>query len=290
MKPMNNSPITPVAPPYALVDAKHGKFLVNSQDTYIGNSMLSYGEYSEIELEFIIQHIPEGRDVIEVGSNIGTHSVPLAKYVAIEGRRLMCVEMQPEVFHLMKTNVMINCHNNVDMFNIAAGDLEGVVYFSEPDYGRQNNFGGVSVATDEEARKMPNPKEIPIHRLDGIIPLSYTNIGLIKIDVEGFELPVLKGLRKTIKTHFPVLYLENDRVDKSSELIQYILDLGYKVKWHIPYLFNPTNHFSSKQNLFGNVASFNMIAIHPSTYIDKTWFNKLYDVDPKGPHPSTRQI
>ncbi len=64
--------------PTRVVRARHGDFAYNHHDIYIGRSLEKYGEFSELEVDLFQQICREGDIVIEVGANIGTHTVPLA--------------------------------------------------------------------------------------------------------------------------------------------------------------------------------------------------------------------
>ncbi len=58
---------------------KHGIFSYYSNDQYIGKSLSEYGEWSEAEVILLKQLLADNENLIEVGSNIGTHTIPLAK-------------------------------------------------------------------------------------------------------------------------------------------------------------------------------------------------------------------
>jgi hypothetical protein len=78
------------------------------------------------------------------------------------------------------------------------------------------------------------------------------------------ELSVMRGAAATIAKFRPILYVENDRRDKSPALIEYLSSLGYRLYWHLPPLFNPSNYFDNPSNEFGNVVSVNMLCVHSS--------------------------
>ena len=75
------------------------------------------------------------------------------------------------------------------------------------------------------------------------------------------ELDVLKGGERLLETCRPVLYVENDRKEKSPALLAHILGLGYRAYWHIAPLFNPRNFFGAADNVFGNTISLNMLCL-----------------------------
>ena len=62
----------------SVVRGRHGWFLANRHDAYIGAALLMYGEYSELEWHLLERMVFSDKDVIEVGANIGSLTVPLA--------------------------------------------------------------------------------------------------------------------------------------------------------------------------------------------------------------------
>ncbi len=266
--------------PYRLVDARHGRFLVSPHDVYLGRAVILYGEYGEIEWQFLEQLMQDGKDAVEVGANIGTHTVSMARKLARMGRRLLAVEPQPVVFQNMCANLALNGLLNVVAENAACSDAPGWLTFEAPDYSRENNSGGVFMREDgggsQRIRSVP---------LDQLVPGDF-DVGLIKIDVEGFEQKVLEGATGTIARCRPAIYLENDRVERSKALIEWLWAAGYKLWWHIPPLFNPGNFAGKSENIYGNVASFNMLALPNETAIA---VQGLTPVEDAGAHPLLRR-
>lgn len=241
--------------PYQLVDGRHGRFLVSPHDIYLGRAVIMYGEYGEIEWQFLDQLLLRGKDAIEVGANIGTHTVSMARKLAGMGRRLLAIEPQPVVFQNMCANLALNGLFNVLAENAACSNTQGWLTFEAPNYERDNNSGGISMREDGSGSQ-----RVRSVRLDELVPPGF-DTGLIKIDVEGFEQKVLEGATGIIAQNRPMLYLENDRIEKSKALIEWLWDAGYKLWWHIPMLFNPDNFAGKSENIYGNVASFNMLAL-----------------------------
>jgi hypothetical protein len=119
------------------------------------------------------------------------------------------------------------------------------------DYGGPNNFGGVSLGGAQG-------EAVPVATLDQI---GLPKARLIKIDVEGMELDVLLGAKATLARDRPILYVENDRLEKSEALVAHLLADGYRMWWHVPPLFNPGNFRGNAQNVFGGIRSFNMLCV-----------------------------
>ena len=245
-----------VAPPYRLVQCRHGWMLANLNDIYMGAALATYGECNELELEALLALARYAGIVVEVGANMGIHTVPLARFLQPQGRKLVAFEPQPVVFQQLCANLALNGLMNVTAWPFACGQKQGVVTFPRPDYLKTGNFGGIAVSSATPAACAARV-EAPCVRLDDM--LEEERVGLIKIDVEGFELRVLKGGRALLDRSRPLLYLENDRPDQSQELIEWLWAAGYNLWWHTPPLFNPQNFFAVARNLYQGVASLNML-------------------------------
>jgi hypothetical protein len=86
-----------------------------------------------------------------------------------------------------------------------------------------------------------------------MIPLDELDLrrcALIKVDVEGMEAQVVEGARQTIERCRPALFLENDTVERSREVLTAVESVGYKAYWHIASYFNPRNFFGNLENVF----------------------------------------
>lgn len=66
-------------------ECRHGKMIYNKNDMYIGRSLDRYGEYSEGEVDLFRQIVHQGDTVLEVGANLGAHTLALALLVGEGG-------------------------------------------------------------------------------------------------------------------------------------------------------------------------------------------------------------
>ena len=57
------------------------------------------------------------------------------------------------------------------------------------------------------------------------------------------------------------MYIENDREDRSATLIQRLLDLDYRLYWHLPPMFSQSNYFHNPKNAFGRIVSVNTLCV-----------------------------
>lgn len=259
-----------------LVQARHGLFLANRYDFYLGYALVCYGEYGQFEWELLEQLIEPGSIVVEVGANIGTHTISLAKSVGSEGR-VIAIEPQRVIFQYLCANISLNGLMNVETYNCGCGCESGTLLVPPINYSAETrqNFGGVSLKPTGDG------ETVQILRLDDLIG-EKRRVSLIKIDVEGMEVEVLKGAIATIEESRPILYVENDRPEKSDELIRFLFGLGYRLYWHVPGLFNPENFFGEKENVYGNVASYNMLCFPNET---ETFLEGLEEIVNPAYHP-----
>ena len=112
-----------------LIKARNGFLLYNKNDMYIGKSIEKYGEFSQLEARVFEQICKDGDVVFEVGANIGTHTVTLAKLVG-EGF-VIAFEPQRLVFQSLCANLAINSISNVYAYQEAISDENGSILIPE---------------------------------------------------------------------------------------------------------------------------------------------------------------
>jgi FkbM family methyltransferase len=229
------------------VDGRWGKCHYFAQDEYIGRSVSHYGEYNPDETEFLIALATEaGKDkiVLDIGANIGT----ISQALQYSGFTVYAFEPQPEVFEVLQQNFTGRS------YNVALGDKRGTTEMPKMEYDKAENFGGVSCNTKSKSR---GAIEVKLERLDNY---KFVNVGLMKIDVEGFEEMVLRGAVETIQRCSPILYLEDDRQEKSASLHKFLKELGYGIELHTPSLYRQKNFFGKEENIWGkNYVSRNIV-------------------------------
>jgi len=237
-----------------LARTRHGLMLYNRHDVYVGRSLDRYGEYSEGETDLFRQIVRPGQVVLEAGANIGAHTLALSKLVGETGA-VYAFEPQRVLFQTLCANMALNSRTNVHCRCEALGEKPGWIFVPALDFDAENNFAGLGLGQYQAGEKTP------VATVDA---LELPRCDLLKVDVEGMELSVLKGATETIEKSRPILYVENDRPDRSAALIEHIMSSGYVLYWHLPRLFHPANYFDNRQNEFANIVSANMLGVHAS--------------------------
>lgn len=237
-------------------DTKYGDFLVNTKDDFVGRSLISYGQYCETEVAFLSNIISEDSIVVDVGANIGALTIPLAKIA----KRVFAFEPHPRLYNVLCGNIALNNLTNVEAYKVAIGEKDEVKYCQDIEKFERNN-GAHSLVSDGAA-------EFAVH-----VTSSVPACNLLKVDVEGMELEVLKGAKQMIDVCAPFLWIENDRQEKSDALIEYLIDeLHYKCWWCAWCLYDENNHFKNTDNCFGDMGCINMICVPDGTDVDFSQF------------------
>lgn len=260
-----------------LVRGRHGIFVANENDVYIGRALIAYGEFCELESNLLQRYCRPGKVVVEVGANIGGHTVTIARSVGATGR-VVAIEPQPIVFQCLCANLALNCVLNVDALNCGCAESGRALVLPAVDYAKEGNFGGIALQSQSTGPSI----SVRCESLDNLLH-DFRQVDFIKIDVEGMEQEVLAGSTQVIECFKPVLYVENDRPQKSKSLVEMVHALGYRAWWHTPPLFNPDNYYNNKHNLYPGICSFNMVCL-PQGHTEET-VQGLQEVLATEPHP-----
>jgi FkbM family methyltransferase len=231
---------------YGIVDLNvcniHFK-IYSASDDHIANDIFYNKSYEDLEFRLIKELIKECRYFVDVGANTGIFSIYAA--VANSGLKTFSFEPHPFNFNRLKKNISINNLSNVEAFPLAMGQSEKIIQFTIPADG---GLAATSSANDEFTKhfhKIPY-KKIDVKQLTLDLALSevaITQKDLLKIDVEYYELDVLKGAIKTLTEKRPLLLIEilhydslvvqfpgmTDKINKNhaNEIQDFLFGLGY---------------------------------------------------------------
>jgi FkbM family methyltransferase len=233
-----------------IAPTRYGPMSYYGDDQYVGRSLEIYGEYSSLEVELWRKLIKSGDTAIDIGANIGTLTVAMAALVGPEGR-VIAFEPQPENYELLRRNVEQYNQIAVEIHDCALGHEPGTVNVPDLNELGFKNYGGIAVGRGKNV--------VAVKTLDDV--LKGDRVDFIKIDVEGYEKHVLLGVRDSIAKWRPILYCEYHPEQPGEDLLGLIRSLGYRVYNHTPPLFNEANFNGVKENVFGQVASFNVLCI-----------------------------
>ena len=153
----------------------------------------------------------------DIGANIGQHSLFMSSHAA----RVHAFEPYNTVRERIEHQIKLNGINNICIHEVGLNDAEARLPFYAPT-GRNQGIGSFDASTVNKGNK--NIGELQLVRGDDYIAQhNLEPADLIKIDVEGFEKPVLTGLHQTLVKHRPVVVCE----------ITYSGDISFKSKTEI---------------------------------------------------------
>jgi FkbM family methyltransferase len=232
---------------------RYGTMSFFSSDMVIGKSLREYGEWAQSEIDLLFGFINTGDVVVDIGAFIGTHTTAFAEFVGNQGK-VISFEPQPMSFSLLEKNITQNNLMNTELYNVALSDVIGTIHIDQELAAR--NPGGVIL----------HPKDsgdisIVTRTLDSFI-LDKCN--LIKIDVEGMELNVLRGAFETISRSQPIVYAEVLSLDKAYQIALWMRDKGYETLLHNYPVYNPNNYNHNSINIFDDAREVNLLFIPTS--------------------------
>ncbi|MGF9693382.1 FkbM family methyltransferase [Rhizobium sp. 0TCS1.26] len=183
--------------------------------------------YEEHMLREASALLPKGGTVVDIGANIGNHTIFFAKLL---GANVLAFEPNPAAVKQLRDNVAINgAESLVRIHDVALGSSSGRGVVSLDDAG---NLGKAQVLASETG-------DIEISTLDHFV--GEEPVDLIKIDVEGMECEVLNGGLETLRRCQPSLLIEAATADHLMAIEAILRPLGYRkvaVYNHTPtYLF-----------------------------------------------------
>lgn len=184
----------------------------------------AFGRFERDELDALIafmthKHLLKGV-CIDVGANIGNHSVFFADYF----NEVHAFEPSPRPYALLVQNAMLK--SNIHCYNVGLSDHSCTAKLTAP----LDNIGQGSIGAVIQEDALHVSASVKLVPLDGVDVMHEIEIGLIKIDVEGHELCVLDGAKALITRTSPVIVFEQqpgEIKDGTSPVIDRLRTLGY---------------------------------------------------------------
>lgn len=184
------------------------RFFFSAQDTFVGFPV-AVGVFEPDVRSALDRIVKPGMNCVDVGANIGYHSIRMAAVVGREGGRVFSFEPDPFSFGLLMKNIAENrLEHAISAFQCACGDEEGeVILFRDPNPA---NFGGAYTRKSHEAAESTEMiAKVAMRRLDDLLP-DDVRIHVVKMDVEGYEPFVFHGMMNRIRKDRPVIVSEFD--------------------------------------------------------------------------------
>ena len=200
------------------LEKKNPKFVIFNQD-YVSNDILIDGYYELKELRLLVEWLKNKIKfgvVLDVGAYIGNHSLFFSRYF----KKVISYEPNPDSYELLKLNVKQK--KNVKINNYGLSNKSSFKKF----YSYDLNYGGSSVIKN---KKIPHRKFYASFRQYDKLKIR-DKIDLVKVDVEGDEINVFKGMEKTLNKFSPIVVFESQNkeiINGSSKVINFLKSKKY---------------------------------------------------------------
>ena len=177
-------------------------------------TLLLEGDHSMYEpsyefkfMQTVIAHLPNKRTFVDVGANVGIWSLPMTQHF----QKVISYEPSKQNIECIKVNIPLGA----EIREKAVADFNGEAQFHQ---------AGKNCGDGKLCRPGINPSYIvPVVKLDDE---NLNNVDMVKIDTQGWELDVLKGMHDIIIKHHPWIMIEiNEDVDVCCELLE---NYGYE--------------------------------------------------------------
>lgn len=207
-------------------------YLPNNFLDIVQGVIASTNQYFESDLlKELEQYIPQHANILDIGANIGNHSLYWAN--EMNANKIIAFEPIKKIYDILLKNIEINQLGNViECHNCGLSNCNGQATIQK---SYSYNLGGTSIEKSESG-------DIQIKKLDDFDFNHLTKIDFVKIDVEQHEILVLEGAKETLKKFKPVIFIETFPNNKN-QVFSILNELGYKLEKAfddgIDYLFLP---------------------------------------------------
>lgn len=162
-------------------------------DQYISARIQKRGSWEPFETNIMVSMLGPGDVVVDIGANIGWHTVVCGLTIGPSGR-VICFEPDAANADLLERNVALNHLDNVRVFRCALSETTGTVQFNRS----ADNMGDHRI---DPVTRGSDSTRVPTDTLDRMVAAEGLDLGkarIVKIDTQGAELMVFRGARQTL--------------------------------------------------------------------------------------------
>jgi FkbM family methyltransferase len=196
---------------FLVLDSVYGKFIVPRTCLFQAEALVKTGR-THIESELanifvIVDTLPDQAVIVDGGANAGFFTVPVAHRTQGRGTRIISFEPQRQLFQALGGSLALNGYRHVYLHNVGLGDSLGIAQLPAIDYSVVQDFGTVQLddnAIVQEHGWMAD-RRVDVTSIDA---MNLPGLDFFKLDVEGYEVPALRGALETIKKCRPWIWVE----------------------------------------------------------------------------------
>lgn len=176
------------------------------------------GSYESEKASLFEKTLKKGNIVFDIGAHVGFYTLLSAELAGKEGK-VFSFEPLMANYEYLKKHIEINNYKNITPFNVAVSDKDGFAFFAK---GENTSTGHLTSNGEIKIKTIAlddwiNEKRLPVP-------------DILKIDVEGAELAVLKGAEDLLRKNHPIIFLSTHSNDIHKKCCDFLLSLGYKLE------------------------------------------------------------
>jgi len=201
-------------------------------DPGISTELSIFKTHEPLNTKILKKILKKGMTCIDIGGNIGYYVLLERELIGNKGK-IIAIEPLQRNFDCLKKNIELQNVSNISTYCFACSDKNGTVPFI---VDKESN--GCWIVPDGITNPDPSRgtiTEVPVRILDEFIEeLNLKNVDFIRMDVEGFEINILKGLKNTLKNFRPIVSFELHKnflgEEKTREIFKILKDLDYEIE------------------------------------------------------------
>lgn len=179
------------------------------------------GAYEPAKYQMIRRHLRPGMTFVDVGANKGDFTLMAARLVGESGT-VISIEPEPENHSMLQRSIELNGYANIKVLQVALSDRDGIA-----DLRIGATSGAHTLAPEFNGVRTVS---ISTRTLDGVVAEQrLRSVDMIKIDVQGLELAVLRGASQTLLANPSVILLLDlpKQIEKRRAIGEYLAQFGF---------------------------------------------------------------
>lgn len=191
---------------FTVLESIHGRIIVNRHCAYQAEALVKTGAtHIESELHNLLAiagTLPQDAVIVDGGTNIGLVAVPLAQMGRTRNWTIHAFEPQRMIYNALCGTIALNDLTHLHAHNKGLSDKASVMIVPAVDYSAPQDYGAVELST---VQSQTAGESVAIIALDD---MGLTRLDLLKLDIEGMEIPALRGAKNLITAHQPWCWIE----------------------------------------------------------------------------------
>lgn len=240
-----------------ILPTRYGMIAAYSEDDLISRSLKVYGEWAQNEISVMMQFIPIGGIIYDIGSYISTHALAFSRHVGDKGH-VFCFEPQREAFVALQRTRDVNNISNWTINSYGLGSQDTLLDAHSATFDLHNLASYSLMSSTLSSYASEESDSVVISTLDS---LPVNRCDFMKIDVEGMEVQVLLGGKQTIAKYNPIIFCECNFLENGLPIIDWCKENSYQIFGLASAAYNPSNFLVNTENFLGDAAEVMLILV-----------------------------